>query len=412
MRDAASTSRETTIVIGAGQAGFSFCARLRELGYLGEITLIGDEHHAPYQRPPLSKAYLLGDMSLDRMLLRPAEFYPDQLIDLKTGTEVTAITPDDKTVTLGDGTHLGYNHLILATGSTPRELPRSLSGGLAGIYYMRSIADADAIEPEFTSGRRVLVVGGGYIGLEAAAVAAKRGVKVVLIEAADRILQRVACSQTSDYFKDVHRSHGVDIREGIGLEALNGKDGRVSSATLSDGTSLDIDFVIAGIGIVPNVDLAEAAGLDCENGISVDATCTTSDPAIMAIGDCACFPRNGARLRLESVGNAIDQGQLAAANVMGSDEPYMAKPWFWSDQYDIKLQIAGLSTGFDTIIERGGKAAARSHWYFAGDNLLAVDAMNDPRAYMVAKRLIEAGKSPPVDVVSDIDLDLKDLLKA
>jgi 3-phenylpropionate/trans-cinnamate dioxygenase ferredoxin reductase subunit len=411
MRDAASTSGETTIVIGAGQAGFSFSARLRELGYLGDIILTGDEHHAPYQRPPLSKAYLLGDMSLDRMLLRPAEFYPEQGIDLRTGTKVTAITPDNKTVTLGDGTHLSYKHLILATGSTPRELPPSLSGGLGGIYYMRSIADADAIEPEFTSGRRALVVGGGYIGLEAAAVAAKRGVKTVLIEAADRILQRVACSQTSDYFRDVHRSHGVDIREGVGLEALHGKDGRVSSATLSDGTSLDIDFVIAGIGILPNVDLAQAAGLDCENGIRVDATCITSDPSILAIGDCACFPRHGDYLRLESVGNAIDQGQLAAANVMGSNEPYVAKPWFWSDQYDIKLQIAGLSTGFDRIIVRQGEAPSRSHWYFAGEDLLAVDAMNDPRAYMVAKRLIEAGKSPPAEAVSDIRLDLKDLLK-
>lgn len=411
MRDAASTSGETTIVIGAGQAGFSFSARLRELGYLGDIILIGDEHHAPYQRPPLSKAYLLGDMSLDRMLLRPAEFYTDQRIDLRTGTQVTAIAPDSKTVTLGDGTRLAYTHLILATGSTPRELPRSLSGGLDGIYYMRAIADADAIEPEFTSGRQALVVGGGYIGLEAAAVAAKRGVRVVLIEAADRILQRVACSQTSDYFKDVHRSHGVDIRQGVGLQALHGKDGRVSSATLSDGTSLDINFVIAGIGILPNVDLAQAAGLECENGIRVDATCTTSDPAILAVGDCACFPGNGHYMRLESVGNAIDQGQLAAANVMGSNEPYVAKPWFWSDQYDIKLQIAGLSANFDRIIVRGGKAASRSHWYFAGDDLLAVDAMNDPRAYMVAKRLIEAGKSPPADAVSDTNLDLKDLLK-
>lgn len=411
MRDVASTSGETTVVIGAGQAGFSFCARLHELGYLGDIILIGDEHHAPYQRPPLSKAYLLGDMSLDRLLLRPSEFYPNQRIDLKTDTQVTAITPDSKTVTLGDGTQLSYDKLVLATGSTPRKLPSGLSGGLDGIYYMRSITDADAIAPEFTSGRRGLVVGGGYIGLEAAAVAAKRGVKVILIEAADRILQRVACSQTSDYFRDLHRSHGVDIRETIALEALHGKDGHVSSATLSDGTSLDVDFVIAGIGILPNVELARAAGLECENGIKVDATCTTSDRAIMAIGDCACFPRNGVHLRLESVGNAIDQGQLAAANVMGSDQAYEAKPWFWSDQYDIKLQIAGLSTGFDRIIVRQGEAASRSHWYFSADDLLAVDAMNDPRAYMVAKRLIEAGKSPPADAVCDINLDLKDLLK-
>ncbi len=411
MRDAASTSGETTIVIGAGQAGFSFCARLRELGYLGNVILIGDEHHPPYQRPPLSKAYLLGDISLERLSLRPDEFYADQRIDLRTDSRVTGIAPGDRTVTLADGTQLGYDTLILATGSTPRLLPSSLSGELAGIYYMRSVADADAISPEFAAGRRCLVVGGGYIGLEAAAVAAKRGVEVTLIEAAERILQRVACGQTSDYFRELHRSHGVDVREGIGLRALGGKDGRVSSATLSDGTSVDVDFVIAGIGIQPNVELAQAAGLDCNNGIRVDTRCLTSDSAIMAIGDCASFPRNGGHLRLESVGHAIDHGQLAAASVMGSDETYQAKPWFWSDQYDTKLQIAGLSTGYDTIVERKGDTASRSFWYYAGNTLLAVDAMNDPRAYMVAKRLIEAGRSPPVNAVSDINLDLKELLK-
>jgi len=411
MRDAASTTGEETIVIGAGQAGFSFCARLRELGYAGDITLFGDEPHAPYQRPPLSKAYLLGDMSVDRLLLRPAEFYHDQHIDLKTGIAVSAINPGSRTITLKSGAGVSYDRLVLATGSTPRKLPASLCDNLAGIYYMRSLADADGIAPEIARGRRALVIGGGYIGLEAAAVAARRGVNVTLIEAGERILQRVACSQTSDYFRDLHRSHGVDIREGVGLQGLQGSNGRVSSATLSDGTSIDIDFVIAGIGIVPNAELAQAAGLDCENGIKVDAQCTTSDPAIMAIGDCACFPCNGALLRLESVGNAIDQGQAAAAIAMGSDQRYQAKPWFWSDQYDIKLQIAGLSSGFDTIRQRLGDAGSRSHWYFTGDRLLAVDAMNDPRAYMVAKRLIEAGKSPPVDVVCDISLDLKDLLK-
>jgi len=411
MRDPASTTSEETIVVGAGQAGFSFCAKLRELGYLGKITLVGDEPHAPYQRPPLSKAYLLGDMSLDRLLLRPSAFYQDQNIDLMTATQAIAIERDKKSLTLSNGTSLNYDRLVLATGSTPRRLPTSLSGDLDGIYYMRSVADADGISPEFAPGKRALIVGGGYIGLEAAAVAAKRGVEVILIEAAERILQRVACSQTSDYFRKLHRSHGVDIREGVGLDALEGDNGRVSSAILSDGSSLDVDFVIAGIGIVPNADLARDAGLNCENGISVDAMCRTSDPVIMAIGDCACFPYNGTHLRLESVCNAIDQAQAAAAVVMGVDQPYEAMPWFWSDQYDTKLQIAGLSSGFDRIIVRAGETAARSHWYFRGDNLLAVDAMNDPRAYMVAKRLIQAGKSPPADAVTDTTLDLKDLLK-
>jgi len=412
MRDPASTSDDKTVVVGAGQAGFSFSAKLRQLEYPGRITLIGDEPHAPYQRPPLSKTYLLGDMSLDRLLLRPAEFYLDQNIDLKTDTHAIAIERGSRTVSLGNGTSLKYDRLVLATGSTPRKLPVGLAGDLDGIYYMRSVADADSISPEFAPTRHALVVGGGYIGLEAAAVAAKRGVKVTLIEAAERILQRVACSQTSDYFKELHRSHGVDIREGIALEALQGANGRVSSARLSDGSSLDVDFVIAGIGIVPNVELARDAGLECENGISVDAMCTTSDPAIMAIGDCACFPFNGTPLRLESVCNAIDQAQAAAAVVMGMEQPYEAMPWFWSDQYDIKLQIAGLSSGFDRIVVRAGETEACSHWYYRADTLLAVDAMNDPRAYMVAKRLIQAGKSPSADAVADTSADLKELLKS
>lgn len=411
MRVPASTTGEHTVVVGAGQAGFSFCAKLRELGYLGKISLIGDEPHAPYQRPPLSKAYLLGEMSLDRLLLRPAEFYQDQEINLQIDTAVTAIERDSKTVSLSNGASLSYDRLVLATGSTPRLLPTSLSGDLSGIYYMRSVADADSISPEFASGKRVLVVGGGYIGLEAAAVAAKRGVNVTLIEAADRILQRVACSQTSDYFRNLHQAHGVDIREGIALEALQGENGRVSSATLSDGNSLDLDFVIVGIGILPNAQLARNAGLECYNGISVDARCATSDPAIMAVGDCACFSYHGTPLRLESVSNAIDQAQAAAAVVMGTDQPYEAMPWFWSDQYDTKLQIAGLSSGFDKIVVRSGGTEACSHWYYSGDNLLAVDAMNDPRAYMVAKRLIQAGKSPSVKAVADTSADLKELLK-
>ncbi len=412
MRDLASTTDEKTVVVGAGQAGFSFCAKLRELGYLGRISLIGDEPHAPYQRPPLSKAYLLGDMSLDRLLLRPAEYYRDQNIDLITGTQVEAIERDQQILSLGSGASVSYDKLVLATGSSPRKLPASLSNDLDGIYYMRSVADADSIAPEFAPGRNALVVGGGYIGLEAAAVAAKRGVKVTLIEAADRILQRVACSQTSDYFRNLHGAHGVDIREGTGLQALHGQAGRVSSATLSDGSSLDVDFVIAGIGIVPNVELARDAGLECENGISVDARCTTPDPAIMAVGDCACFPYHGTTIRLESVCNAIDQAQAAAAVVMGGDQPYAAMPWFWSDQYDTKLQIAGLSSGFDTIVVRTGETEACSHWYYHGDRLLAVDAMNDPRAYMVAKRLIQAGQSPSAQAVTDINLDLKELLKS
>ena len=401
-----------TVVIGAGQAGFSFCARLRELGYEGAITLIGEESTPPYQRPPLSKAYLLREMTLERLLFRPEDFYSDQNIDLKLSVRTTSITPADKSVTLSDGTTLTYDTLVLATGSRPRLLPADVSGGLDGIYYVRSVADADAVEHEVKPGRRALVVGGGYIGLEAAAVAAKQGVNVTLIEAADRILQRVACEETSDYFRKLHSAHGVDVRERVGLEQLTGSDGRVTHAKLGDGTELEVDFVIAGIGIIPNQDLAADAGLQTDNGIEVDEMCRTSDPSILAVGDCASFAFKGNRLRLESVGHAIDHAHAAAAVVMGTEAPYQAKPWFWSDQYDTKLQIAGLSLGFDRIVTRESDERSTSFWYFQGDELLAVDAMNDPRAYMVAKRLIEAGKSPSPEAVADTSTDLKTLLKA
>jgi 3-phenylpropionate/trans-cinnamate dioxygenase ferredoxin reductase subunit len=251
-------------------------------------------------------------------------------------------------------------------------------------------------------------VGGGYIGLEAAAVAAARGMQVVLVEMADRILQRVAAPETSAYFRALHARHGVDIREGVGLERLLG-EGRVSGARLTDGSEMAADMVIAGIGIAPDTGLAEAAGLDIDNGIAVDAQGRTSDPAIWAAGDCASFPHEGGRLRLESVPNAIDMADCVAGNILGRAQDYVPKPWFWSDQYDVKLQIAGLGAGHDRIVTRDGGAAV-SFWYYRGERLLAVDAMNDPRAYMVAKRLIEAGRSADPAVVADAGADLRALL--
>jgi 3-phenylpropionate/trans-cinnamate dioxygenase ferredoxin reductase subunit len=265
--------------------------------------------------------------------------------------------------------------------------------------------------PDVVPGARALIVGGGYIGLEAAAVCRKKGMEVTLIEMAPRILQRVAAPETSDYFRALHRAHGVRIMEGVGLIMLDHANGHVVGATLSNGTEHPYDLVIAGIGIAPATALAEAAGLMIDNGIMTDSHGRTSDPAIWAAGDCASFPWRGGRLRLESVQNAIDQAELVAQNVLGAARDYVPMPWFWSDQYDIKLQIAGLNTGYDQVIVRDG-GAARSHWYFVGGTLLAVDAMNDPRAFMVGKRLLEAGKSPAVDAVADTGLDLKTLLTA
>ncbi|MEX0970782.1 MAG: FAD-dependent oxidoreductase [Paracoccaceae bacterium] len=403
------------VVIGAGQAGFSLVEHLRKGGHSGPITLIGNEAHPPYQRPPLSKAYLLGEMGMERLFFRPDIFYAEHDITLKTELAAVKIDRAGQRVALSDGSQISYDKLALTTGAHPRLLPEAVGGRLAGVYAMRSLADADALAPEFKPGARVLIVGGGYIGLEAAAVAAMRGLKVVLIEAAPRILQRVASAETSDYFRALHRAHGVDIRENCGLVGLVGENGRVTRAKLADGSALDVDFVIVGIGIAPDTALAAAAGLHIDNGIACDSACRTSDPLIFAAGDCASFAQiagsqGGARMRLESVGNAIDMGATAARAMLGEDVTYTAAPWFWSDQYDCKLQIAGLSAGYDQIVTRQGEGDAVSFWYYAQGRLLAVDAMNDPRAYMVGKRLIEAGATPDAALVADMGVNLKTLL--
>ncbi|GKY88793.1 NAD(P)/FAD-dependent oxidoreductase [Sinisalibacter aestuarii] len=396
------------VVIGAGQAAASLVAKLRGLGFDGGITVIGEEPAPPYQRPPLSKAYLLGDMALDRLYLRPESYYGEHDITLRLGCRVERIERDAKLVLL-DGEAIAYDMLALTTGSVPNRLPNAIGGDLDGVYTVRTLADVDAMAPQFREGARVLIVGGGYIGLEAAAVAAKKGLKVTLVEMSERILQRVAAPETSAFFRDLHKGHGVDLREGCGLKALTGET-RVTGAELTDGTSIDVDFVIVGVGIRPDTALAEQAGLEIDNGIAVDEQGRTSDPSIWAAGDCASFPQGGGRLRLESVSNAIDMGELVAANMTGAGTAYVAKPWFWSDQYDVKLQIAGLNTGYDEIVTRRDGEAV-SFWYYAGDTLLAVDAMNDSRAYMVGKRLIEAGKSPDKAVIADASADLKPLLR-
>ena len=396
------------VIIGAGQAGSSLAIKLRTLGYQGTVTLIGEEPYAPYQRPPLSKTYLLGEMALERLYLRPEEVYRDQNIELRLGTQVTAIDPVAQVISLGAET-LSYDQLALTTGSTPRLLPEAIGGRLKNVFAVRGLADVDAMRPAFERGGHVLIIGGGYIGLEAAAVAAKRGLKVTLVEMADRILQRVACAQTSDYFRALHQSHGVTLLEGVGLSSLTGTD-HVTAAILSNGTTLDIDFALVGVGIQPNTQLADAAGLTLNNGIETNALGQTSQSKIWAAGDCASFPYQGERIRLESVPNAIDQAEVVAANMLGAQKAYHATPWFWSDQYDVKLQIAGLNQGFENVVTRIGEAG-RSHWYYKAGQVLAVDAMNDPRAYMVAKRLIEVGKTADPALVADPGSDLKALLR-
>lgn len=397
------------VVIGAGQAGSSLVAKLRSLGFEGDITLIGEETDPPYQRPPLSKAYLLGEMDRERLYLRPEKFYEEQNIILKLGTPVAGLNTAAKTVSVG-GETISYDQLAFTTGSTPRRLPERIGGTLEGVHVVRTLADVDAMAPTCRAGKTALVVGGGYIGLEAAAVLRKLGLSVTLIEMADRILGRVAAPETADYFRALHKGHGVDLREGIGLDHLTGGT-HVTGAVLTDGSVVPADLVIVGVGIEPNARIAQDVELEINNGIVVDEMGRTSDPNIWAAGDCAIFPFRGEKIRLESVQNAIDQAEAVAANMLGANKAYEPKPWFWSDQYDVKLQIAGLNTGFDRVVVREVETS-RSHWYYLGDTLLAVDAMNDPRSYMIGKRLIEAGKSPDRAIIEDPSADLKPLLKA
>ncbi len=415
------------VVVGAGQAGAALVAKLRASGYGGRLTLIGEEAAPPYQRPPLSKAYLLGEIDEERLWLRSDSFWQEHDITLKLGARVLALDAEAKTVTLA-GEVLPYDELVLATGAEPRRLPAAIGGDLAGVYPLRSLADIARMRAEFQPGRRLVVVGGGYIGLEAAAVARKIGLSVTVVEAAPRILGRVAAAETADYFRALHHAHGVRIIEGVGVARLAGT-GRVEAVVLEDGREIAADFVVAGVGITPASALAESAGLAIENGIRTDARGRSSRPHIWAAGDCASFPLNGGQARLESVGHAIDHAELVAANLLGAAQDYHAKPWFWSDQYGCKLQIAGLNTGYDRIVRRAppdsdaardtgpdagpvaGPETALSIWYYRGDRLLAVDAMNDPRAYMVGKRLIEAQKTADPALVADPASDLKLLLR-
>ncbi len=402
------------VIVGAGQAGAAAAAKLRSLGFDGDITLIGAELAPPYQRPPLSKAYLMGEMEEERLWLRSPEFYAEAKIDLMLGTGVSAIDTVTRTVTVGTVV-LAYDELILTTGSTPRRLPAEIGGALEGVYTVRTLADVDAMRAEFVAGAKLIIIGGGYIGLEAASVGRKLGLEVTVIEMAPRILQRVASPETSAFFRTLHQDHGATILEETGLDRILG-DSHVIGVRLKDSRELPADFVIVGVGIVPNAQEAGAAGIVLDNGIKTDMQGRTSAPHVWAAGDCASFPLMGAQMRIESVGNAIDQAEMVAGNIMGAAQDYVPAPWFWSDQYACKLQIAGLNIGYDRIVTRGpvdGSAGgAISFWYYKGDKLLSVDAMNDSRAYMVGKRLIESGKTPDPAKIADLDTDMKALLKA
>ena len=402
---------ERLVIVGAGQAAFALASKLRALKDERPITIVGSEDAYPYQRPPLSKKYLLGEMSFDRLMFRPEEWYAENNVDMRLSTLVEEIDRSAKTLRMQDGGTLSYDRLVLATGAAPRLLPASIGGDLEGVLTVRDKRDADRLMEEMKPGRRLLVIGGGYIGLEAAAVARKLGLEVTLIEMADRILQRVAAKETADIMRGVHQAHGVSIREKTGLVRLVGMDGRVAAAELSDGSTLDVDFVIVGIGVTPNDRLARESGLDVGNGIVVDDHTRTSDSAIHAVGDCALLPWRGQHVRLESVQNAVDQAEAAAAVLTGAATAYDPKPWFWSDQYDAKLQIAGFNLGYDeTMLRQGARDGSWSVWYFRDGRFVAVDAVNDAKAYVAGKKLLDTGAEPDRAILADASADLKLLL--
>jgi 3-phenylpropionate/trans-cinnamate dioxygenase ferredoxin reductase subunit len=398
------------VIVGAGQAAAAFISRHIRLGNDTALHLIGDEPVPPYQRPPLSKKYLTGELECDRLFIRPPQWYAEQGITTDFGTRVDRIDRDTKQIITQAGDIIAYDKLLLCTGSSARKLPAQLGGELQGVYTLRNMTDIDSMAPEFQAGRKLLIIGGGYIGLEVAASARKLGLQVTLLEMAERILQRVAAPQTSDYFRNLHKLNDVDIRESARMKQLLESAGRVCGAVMEDGEKLQADLVLVGIGGSANTELAEQAGLDCDNGIAVNNTCQTCDPDIYAAGDCTSFIRNGQRIRLESVQNASDQGDLIAQVLAGEDLRYDALPWFWSDQYDCKLQIAGLNIGYTRTVTRpGANDNGQSIWYYKDDQLLAVDAMNDAKAYAFGRKIISAGIHPSPAEVSDPGTDLKAL---
>lgn len=399
-------------IVGGGQAGLSIASKLRKLGDQRPITIISSEFYPPYQRPPLSKKYLLGDTKKERLFFRPLDWYQGNNVSLKLGATVKSINRENKTVQLETGEIFAYQKLALTTGSNALKLPKKLGGLLPGVYSIKTLNDVDNIKHEFMAGKTMLVIGGGYIGLEAAATANKLGLNVVLVEKEKRILNRVAAAATADYFRNLHLSKGVQILESTSLVNLIEKGGRLAGARLSSGETISVDFVVCGIGIRPNDDLAEKAELKVSNGINVNEYCQTSDKDIVAAGDCASFLYKDKLIRLESVQNAIDQGEIAAETIFGNKVSYQPYPWFWSDQFETKLQIAGLNIGFNhTIVRKGRRPGGQSVWYYRDQNLIAVDAMNDGSTYLIVSRLLKMQTNVTPEQADNINFDLKSLLK-
>ncbi|MCE4545987.1 FAD-dependent oxidoreductase [Caballeronia sp. PC1] len=402
----------TCIIVGASHAAAQLAPSLRQEGWEGRIVVIGDEPHLPYHRPPLSKAYLLGEKTSDDLHIRTADAYGKFGIEFRLGERVVAIDRERKLVTLSDGASLVYDKLALCTGTRVRTV--ALPGAqLEGVHYLRGIGDIDRIRRHVQPGAHAAIVGGGYIGLETAAVLNRLGMQVSVLEMAPRVLARVTAPEVSAFFERVHREEGVDIRTGVTLSRFEG-GARVERIVLGDGTALPASLVVIGVGVVPNVELAQSAGLDVENGIVVDACARSSDPDIVAAGDCTMHPSPYyGRIRLESVPNATEQAKAAAAALCGKDKPYRALPWFWSDQYDIKLQIAGLNAGYDQVIVRGARETGRSFsaFYLKDGRLVAADCVNRAQEFILSKRLIAEDIALDATRLADETFSLKSLFE-
>jgi 3-phenylpropionate/trans-cinnamate dioxygenase ferredoxin reductase component len=402
------------VIAGGGQAAVQAVDTLRRKGFAGKLTVVGDEPWLPYQRPPLSKKYLAGALERERLLIRPAPFFAEHQVQTQLGRRVSEIAPREQHVRLDDGLVLPYDALVLATGSRPRRLPAP-GADLAGVHYLRTIADADRIRAECAARGRMVIIGGGYIGLEVAATARGLGMEVTVLEMAARVMSRVTCAEISAFYEAEHARQGVRIHCNETLRALHGdaRSGRVRAVLTEAGREYPADIVIIGCGVVPADELARAAGLTCENGVVTDVHCRTSDAAIYAAGDCASHLNHqyGRHLRLESVDNAFEQGTTVALNLLGAATAHDKLPWFWSDQFDLKLVIVGVAHGYDSVILRGS-AATRSFsaCYLRGGELIAIDTVNQPKDQMAARKLIAAHARPDPDKLADAAIALRDTL--
>ena len=409
-----SDADKTFVIVGAGHAAGQAVQSLRLFGFEGKIVLIGDEPYLPYQRPPLSKAFLSGDVGIDRVEFKPPEFYTEgeANVDVHLNTRATAIDRQAKTVTTDAGDVVAYDKLLLTTGSRVRRLDFLPGADLGGIYYLRTIDDVEAIKTRFGSGKKAVIVGAGYIGLEVAAVCAKHGLDVTVLEMEERVMARVTAPLLSDFYHRVHTEEGVKIEYGVKVVGFEG-EGDVARVLTEQGQNFDADLVVVGIGILPNVELAQEAGLACDNGIVVNETGQTGDPDIFSAGDCTNHPNDllGHRLRLESVHNALEQAKACASAMLGKPKPYHQIPWFWSDQYDLKLQIAGLSQGYDQLVVRGNPDEGRSFaaFYLKDGVLIAVDAVNAAPEFLMSKKLIAQKARVAPEKLEDTSIPMKEM---